>query len=175
MSRNVTLFIATSLDGYIATPDGDLDFLSIVEQPGEDYGYGDFTAHVDTVIMGRKTYDKVLSFGIPYPHADKTSYIITRTARESIDNIHFYTGNLADLISQLKAEKGGTIFIDGGAELVNELMKQNLIDEYIISTVPLFIGSGIALFNQGRPTEKLQLINVKSYPKGLVQHHYKKA
>ncbi|HEY0041148.1 MAG TPA: dihydrofolate reductase, partial [Flavisolibacter sp.] len=79
MERKVILYIATSLDGYIAKTDDDLGFLSIVEQEGEDYGYGEFLQTVDAVIVGRRTYDKVLSMGYAFPHADKDAYIITRT------------------------------------------------------------------------------------------------
>lgn len=91
--RKVILYIATSLDGYIAQPNDDLGFLSIVEQEGQDYGYADFVKTVDTAIVGRKTYDKVISMGVDFPHADKDTYIITRTPRPNIGNVKFYTGD----------------------------------------------------------------------------------
>ncbi len=91
MDRKVILYIAASLDGYIAGPNGNLDFLSIVAQEGQDYGYADFIDSIDTVILGPKTYDKVLSFGIPFPHAGKQTFVITKTARPNINNITFYT------------------------------------------------------------------------------------
>lgn len=170
--RKLILYIATSLDGYIATPEGDLGFLSVVEQPGEDYGYSTFIKTIDTVILGRKTYDKVLSFGIPFPHADKRTYVITRTPRATEGNIVFYTGSLPELVAQLKNENGKNIFVDGGAEVVHELMRHNLIDEFVISTIPVFLGEGIPLFRSGRPQLKLQLISSTSFEKGLVQSHY---
>ena len=173
-TRKVILYIAMSLDGYIAQPHDDLTFLSIVEQEGEDYGYHEFTQTVDTVIMGRRTYDKVLSFGIPFPHADKQTYIITRAAKPSEGNIHFYNGDLPTLIQQLKAQAGKDIFLDGGAEAVFALMQHHLIDEYIISIIPIFVGAGISLFKADRPAENLQLISAKSFEKGLVQLHYKR-
>ena len=71
------------MDGYIAQPNDDLSFLSIVEQEGQDYGYADFVKTVDTVIVGRKTYDKVIAMGFEFPHADKDAYIITRTPKKS--------------------------------------------------------------------------------------------
>src|SRR6476620_11674142 len=95
--RKVILYIATSLDGYIAKPNDDLSFLSIVQKEDEDYGYADFVKTVDTVIIGRKTYDWVTK-QFDFPHEDKKAYIITRTARPSIDNIQFYIGNLMDLV-----------------------------------------------------------------------------
>ncbi len=170
--RKVILYIATSLDGYIAKPNDDLHFLSIVQKEGEDYGYGSFIDSVDTVILGRKTYEWVLTQVPEFPHADKTTYVITRTKRQSIGTTHFYTGNLKELVLKLKDEKGKTIFIDGGAEIVNELLKDSLIDEFIISIVPILLGSGTKLFNDGRPEQSLQLLTSKQYEKGFVQLHY---
>jgi dihydrofolate reductase len=174
MERKVILYIATSLDGYIANPNDDIGFLSIVEKEGEDYGYGDFVETVDTVIVGRKTYDKVLSMGFDFPHVDKDAYIITRTPRPAIGSIKFYTGDLKILIDKLKQEEGKNIFCDGGAEIVNELLKQNLIDEFIISVIPILVGNGVKLFKDGRPELKLELISTKQFEKGLVQLHYKR-
>ncbi|MBS1773145.1 MAG: dihydrofolate reductase [Bacteroidetes bacterium] len=172
--RTVILYIASSLDGYIAKPNDDLSFLSLVQKEGEDYGYHDFVNTVDVVILGRKTYDWVMKQVPEFPHADKESYIITRTARPSIGNTHFYTGDLAALINELKTKEGKNIFIDGGAEVVNALMKSHLVDEYIISVIPVMLGEGVRLFNEGRPEERLQLISSKAFNTGLVQLHYKR-
>jgi len=162
-----------SLDGYIATKNGGLDFLSMVEQEGEDYGYSEFVQSVDTVIIGRKTYDKVLSMGYEYPHIDKKVYIITRTEQPSIGSFTFYTGNVVELIDRLKSKEGKNIYCDGGAELANLLMQNNCIDEYIISIIPTLLGSGIRLFHDERPQQNLQLISSKHFEKDLVQLHYK--
>ena len=172
--RQVILYIATSLDGYIAKPNEDLEFLSMVEQEGQDYGYANFIKTVDTVIVGRKTYDKVISMGIDFPHADKDSYIITRSPQPNIGTIKFYTGNLKMLVERLKSENGKNIFCDGGAEIVNELLKDDLIDEFIISVIPILVGNGTKLFKDGRPEQKLELISVNSFDKGLTQLHYKR-
>jgi dihydrofolate reductase len=175
MGRKVILYIATSLDGYIAKPNDDLSFLSIVEQEGEDYGYTDFVHTVDTIIIGRKTYDWVMTQVSEFPHADKKIFIITRTERKNAGNTTFFSGNLKDLILRLKNEPGKNIFIDGGAELVNGLLKEKLIDEFIISIIPILVGSGTKLFTDGRPEQKLQLLSTKQFDKGLVQLHYKTA
>ncbi len=174
MNRKVVLYIAMSLDGYIAKPNDDLDFLSVVEQEGLDYGYADFLKTVDAVIVGRKTYDKVKSMGFDYPHSDKDSYIITRTPRPDIGSIIFFTGDLKSLVDKLKSEEGKKIYCDGGAELVNELLKLDLIDEFIISVIPILVGNGTKLFNDGRPEQKLELISMKQFDKGLTQLHYKR-
>lgn len=173
--RKVILYIATSFDGYIAKPNDDLGFLSIVEQEGQDYGYADFVRTIDAVIVGRKTYDKVISMGFDFPHADKDAYIITRTPRPDIGTVKFYTGDLKTLIDKLKSNNGKNIFCDGGAEIVNELLKSDLIDEFIISVIPILVGSGTKLFKDGRPEQKIELVSVKSFDKGLTQLHYKRA
>lgn len=105
IDRKVILYIAVSLDGYIAKPNDDLGFLSIVQQEGQDYGYADFVKTVDAVIIGRRTYDKVLSMGFGFPHADKETYVITRTSKPNIDSVKFYTGNLKSLIERLKFKR----------------------------------------------------------------------
>ncbi len=173
--RKLILYIATSLDGYIAKPNDDLEFLSVVEQEGEDYGYSDFVKTVDAVIVGRKTYDKVISMGFDFPHADKDTYIITRTPRPNIGSVKFYTDDLKSLIDKLKSENGKNIFCDGGAEIVNELLKDDLIDEFIISLIPILVGNGTKLFKDGRPEQKLKLVSTKQFDKGLTQIHYKRA
>lgn len=130
---------------------------------------------VDAVIVGRKTYDKVISMGFDFPYADKDAYILTRTARTNTGPVKFYTKDLKSLIDKLKSESGKNIFCDGGAEIVNELLKDDLIDEFIISVVPILVGNGTKLFKDGRPEQKLELISVKSFDKGLTQLHYKRA
>ena len=174
-NRKVILYIATSLDGYIAKPNDDLSFLSIVEQDGQDYGYGDFVNTVDAVIVGRKTYDKVISMGFDFPHSDKDAYVITRTPRPNIGSVKFYSGDLELLVNRLKSEQGKNIYCDGGAEIANELLKHDLIDEFIISIIPILLGSGTKLFTDGRPEQKLELISTKQFDKGLTQLHYKRA
>ncbi len=173
--RKVILYISMSLDGYIATKDNSLEFLSIVEQEGEDYGYNDFVKSVDTVIIGRKTYEKVIAMGYEYPHTDKDVYIITRTERPSIGNFKFFTGELTPLVNSLKNQSGKNIYCDGGAEIANELIKNNSVDEYIISVIPILLGGGIKLFKDGRPEQKLELVSAKQFDKGLTQLHYKRA
>ena len=173
-NRQVILYIAMSLDGYIAKKDNDISFLSVVEKPGEDYGYNDFIKTVDTVIMGRKTYDKVLSFGTEFPHKDKKCYVLSSSKTGSDENVEFFNGEISDLISKIRANKGSDIYIDGGAEVVFELMKVNLIDKFIISIIPVFIGDGIRLFKSGRPEQNLKLIDSKAFSTGLVQLWYEK-
>lgn len=173
MSRKVILYIATTLDGYIAKPNDDLSFLSLVQKEGEDYGYSEFEKTIDTVIIGRKTYDWVIKTVGYFPHANKHTYVITRTERSNIDKIVFYTDELTKLIKKLKGENGKHIFCDGGAEIVNELLKHHLIDEFIISVIPVLLGNGKKLFQDNRPEQQLELVRVKTFDTGLLQMHYK--
>lgn len=174
--RTLTIFIATSVDGYIAKPNDDLSFLKLVEKEGEDYGYSKFISTIDTIILGRKTYDWVLKeIGTShYDNGDRDVYVITRTETASVGRTIFYTGNLTELVNRLKSGKGKNIYCDGGAEVINELMKSDLIDEFIISVVPILVGAGTRLFQDNRPEQELELINTKKFDTGLTQLHYRR-
>jgi dihydrofolate reductase len=174
--RKLSLFIATSLDGYIAKPNDDLSFLRLVEKEGEDYGYAEFTADIDTIILGRKTYDYVLrEIGSShYDNGQRDVYVITKTERPGTGKTTFFTGKLSDLVQRLKSENGKDIYCDGGAEIINELLKNDLIDEFVISVVPVLVGSGTRLFNDGRPEQLLELKSVKTFDTGLTQLHYRR-
>jgi len=174
--RKLSVFIATSLDGYIAKPNDDLGFLKLVEKEGEDYGYAEFKANIDTIIIGRKTYDWVQrEIGTShYDNGERNVYVITRTERQNVGKTTFYTGNITSLVKQLKSETGKNIYCDGGAEIVNELLKSDLIDEFIISIVPVLVGNGTRLFKDGRPEQLLELVNSKTFDTGLIQLHYKR-
>ncbi|MHC1685811.1 MAG: dihydrofolate reductase family protein [Clostridiaceae bacterium] len=175
MKRNVVVYIATSIDGYIASKNDDISWLSIVETEGEDYGYSEFIKTIDTVIMGRKTYDKVTEITSEFPHAEKVCFVITRDKRERNENVQFYNRDLTELIVNLKEARGKDIFIDGGAEVINELIRNDLIDEITISIIPVILGDGIRLFNEGLElNKKFNLEFSKSYSSGLVQVKYRK-
>ena len=174
--RKLSLFIATSLDGYIAKPNNDLSFLKLVEKEGEDYGYTEFTSTIDTIILGRKTFDWVAGeIGTShYDNGERDVYVITRTERANVGKIKFYTGSPAELVRQLKSESGKNIYCDGGAELITELLRNDLIDEFIISVIPVLVGNGTRLFKDGRPEQQLELVNTKTFDTGLTQLHYRR-
>lgn len=175
-SRKLILYISMSVDGYIATDDDDLSWLSIVEDGNEDYGYSDFLNTVDTYIVGRNTYETIMKLtGGVFPH-EKTleCYVITRKKRESENGVVFYDGDIEALINRLKEKDGKNIYCDGGGQLVNLLMQKNLIDEYIISVIPVMLGTGKRLFIGGTPPQSLAAVNCKHYKSGLIQLHYLK-
>lgn len=174
--RKLSLFIATSLDGYIAKPNDDLSFLKLVEKEGEDYGYSEFTASIDTIILGRKTYDYVLKEigSTHYDNGQRDVYVITRTERPQIGRTTFFTGNLTELVQQLKSKDGLNIYCDGGAEIIHELLQHDLIDEFIISIIPILVGNGTRLFRDCRPEQQLEFVSAKSFDTGLTQLYYKR-
>jgi dihydrofolate reductase len=107
-----------------------------------------------------------------FPHADKEAYVVTRSERPVQGNTQFYTGDLKVLVQQLKSRTGKNIFCDGGAEVVHELLKHQLIDELIISVIPVMVGEGTRLFKDGRPYQALRLVATQAFDTGLVQLHY---
>jgi dihydrofolate reductase len=174
--RTLTIFIAASLDGYIAQPNEDLSFLKLVEKEGEDYGYAAFTKTIDTIILGRKTYDWVLKEvgSSHYDNGERDVYVFTSKARPDVGKTKFHTGNIVELVQHLKSQHGKNIYCDGGAEIINQLLKDDLVDEFIISVIPVLVGNGIRLFKDNRPEQRLELVSVKSFETGLVQLHYKR-
>lgn len=166
------LYIAMTLDGYIATEDNDLSFLEAYNDGPDDYGYHDFIEKVGTIIMGRKTYDIIQGFDIEWPHKKEKCYVLSNSKSGKDENVEFYNGSLPDLISSIKQENSGDIFIDGGAEVVKQFALNGLIDLYIISMLPVLLGSGIRLFKDGRPSQDLEHIKTESYKNGLVQLWY---
>ncbi len=163
-----------SLDGFIATKEDGLEWLSVVEKEGEDYGYTAFTSSVNAYIIGRKTYDVVLNLtGGVLPQAEQYEcYVITRQERADEKGVRFYNGDIASLIHKLKQEDKH-IYCDGGGQIVQLLMQQNLIDEYIVSVIPILLGDGKRLFlGEIDSNIKLKLKTSKQFDTGLVQLHY---
>ncbi|MBU2912528.1 MULTISPECIES: dihydrofolate reductase family protein [Reichenbachiella] len=173
--RKVILYVSMSVDGYLATEDDDLSWLDTVEREGEDYGYAAVMENVDTYLVGRKTYDKIVDIVGYLPQAEKMEcYVITRQELLPQKNIIFYNDDIEHLIDELRKESGQNIVCDGGADLVKLMMKHQLIDEFIISIIPVFLGEGKRLFKGGLLPQDIALINSTSYESGLVQLHYVK-
>jgi len=174
MTKNIMLYIATSLDGFIARKDGSVDWLSPYENGPEDYGYNDFYKKIEIVIMGNTTYKQVLSFG-EFPYRGKDCFVFTKNKEKHIDeNVIFVSKNAKDFISQLNLRENKNIWLVGGASIIDEFLKFDLIDEFVITIIPTLLGEGIPLF-KGRSIKKiLKLIDVKTFDPGLVQLYYKR-
>ncbi len=150
--RAVVLFIATSLDGYIARTDGSVNWLDEVETDG-DGGFAAFYASVDTIVMGRKTYDIVCDLVGQYPHRDRTSYIFSRNealhrslaANETECALHVLAGNIGEHLRRLKNDPGKDIWLVGGGDLIAQCLEANCIDRIILTIAPLHLGRGVPL------------------------------
>lgn len=172
MSRKIKLLIAVSVDGFIATNEGDISFLNQVEMPGEDYGYSEFMNTIDTILMGRKTYEKVLSFGHDFSKVEKNIIVITRNKElKNHKNVQFHS-HLLQLVNAELLKPGKDIFCDGGAEIIQQLLNAKLVSEITLSIIPVLLGDGIRLFDNGLTPQNLTLIDSKSFTSGLVQVKY---
>ncbi|MEH2153727.1 dihydrofolate reductase family protein [Nostoc sp.] len=170
----VTLYIAASLDGYIARSDGGIEWLSILDTEGEDYGYTAFYESIDAIVLGSKTYEVGLGFD-QWPYPDKKSFVFTqRHLQSDREDVVFVSDPVKQALANIEAQGLENIWLVGGGKLINSFLQHSLIDEYIISTIPTILGGGIYLFPPPSPEEKLELINSKQYPSGLLQAHYRR-
>ena len=164
--RNVILFIAMSLDGYIADREGKVGWLSGQSDDGEMIDtYGEFAAQVDTVVMGWNTYDQIITELSPeeWVYKGMTCHVITHRDCPSTEMIRFTDEHPGSLIRDLRKQEGKDIWICGGAEIVRQLMAENLIDIYYISVIPVLLGSGIRLFGGNEEAIPLRLVKTLSY------------
>ncbi|WP_242920915.1 dihydrofolate reductase family protein [Pontibacter liquoris] len=169
--RRVILYIAASQDGYIARPDGSIDWLedAAYALEGVDFGYSAFMQSIDTTLMGHTTYKQVLGFDAPFPYSDKTNYVFSRSAHPDTAQAHFVHEDPATFTRQLQQLPGKDIWLIGGSELNTVLLNAGLINEVIITTIPVILGQGIPLFAIGAQETKLHLHHSRSYQNGFVQ------
>jgi len=167
------VYIAQSLDGFIARPDGAIDWLRPFDTV--DYGYETFMAEVGTVVMGRKSYELARSFGEwPYPAA--RSLVITSQNLDDMPPGVTRVGNdIARLVTALKASGGKDVWIMGGAMAINGFLAAQAIDRIDLFTIPVLLGDGIPLFAPGRAEIPLKLAGTQTYDKGLVRASYLRA
>lgn len=170
------VFIATSLDGYIARADGDIGWLLERDDPAEDHGYLDFIADKDMIVMGRGSYEKVLTFDTwPY---DRPVLVLSRqlanaTVLERLEGqVRFADWTPKQAMEALEGEGVRRIYLDGG-QLVQSFLREGLIDDMVITTVPVLIGGGRPLFGELSADVDLRLVGSRSFPSGLVQSVYR--
>lgn len=173
--RKIKLYIAISLDGKIAKPKGEVDWLDDVPNPDKlDYGYMDFYSSIDTVLMGNTTYQQVLGFDVPYPYPGIKSYVFTRNSELKADeNVTYISENIPAFIADLKKQEGKDIWLVGGGELNSLLLKHRLIDEIFIFVMPVLLGGGIPVFNDEIDTNALQLVDSQTFKTGVIGLAYK--
>ncbi len=171
--RKIKLFIAASIDGNIAESDGGLDWLMKYPVNSEtNYGYDDFFNSIDTVIMGGRTYRDILNMDFTWPYKDKTTYVLTRNSQKSKDDIHFISDNIIEFVSELRNEGRKDIWLVGGGEIISLFLSHELIDEMIITTIPVILGDGIALFPKISKDSKWETIDFQKYSNDVTQVHY---
>ncbi|MED1741366.1 dihydrofolate reductase family protein [Bacillus swezeyi] len=169
--RKLTFYGAISVDGYIARENHSLDWL-IGTEGEEDTGYSDFYESVDTILMGRKTYDQILILSPQeFPYQDKQCYVFSRTLTGSTEYVNFINGDIADFSKSLKGKEGKRIWVVGGGEVLHPLLQEKLVDEFVIQIAPSIIGRGIPLFISGDLENKLKLVDVRRYQQ-FAELHY---
>lgn len=164
--RKTVLFIAMSLDGYIADRNGGVGWLNGQGEDNENMDtYSEFVKGIDTILMGWNTYHQVVTELSPteWIYGDFTTYVITHHECASSEQIRFKSENPIDLLKRLKTESGKDIWICGGANLVRQFVREDLIDQYYISVIPTLLGTGIRLFENGKKEIKLKLVKTQTY------------
>lgn len=168
------VFVAASLDGFIARPDGGLDWLEPMQVPGEDHGFQAFFGAVDALAIGRKTYD--FARGLPaWPYAGKRVVVLTHRPAPPRADETFFAGTPEALSALLEAEGARRVYLDGGAA-VSAFLAAGLVDELTVSIVPVVLGDGIRLFQGPLPERRLVLQEARPHAgTGLVQLRYRVA
>jgi len=166
---SVTLYIAATMDGFIARENGAVDFLAPFESEDEDYGYNDFYSSVDGVILGRNTYDLIQEWVKEYPYGDKPSWLFT--GRNDVKNSSITTVK-AHPSEWIADAPEGNLWLVGGADLLRQFHNASLIDRYMISIIPAIIGRGIPLFLPGCMEKVFDLEESQTWSKGIVQNIY---
>lgn len=175
MEKRNSVFIAISIDGYIADVDGGIDWLNSVPNPENiDMGYRVFMEGVDALLMGRNTFEKVLSFGIPWPY-EKPVYILSSSLEKLPDEIHgkaeIVNGTPKNILHFIHKNGFGRIYIDGG-QTIQSFLKEDLIDEITITRIPVILGGGFSLFGELSKPLDFELIESKVFLGQIVQDTY---
>ncbi len=172
----VSVFIATSLDGYIARLDGDVSWLHEAEPlpDGEDGGFGEFFASVDVLVMGRGSFEKVLEFD-PWPYGTKPVIVLskslTKVPEDLRDLVKIDTSAPQEFVDKMSREGYKRIYLDGG-KVIQSFLCEGLVDDMVLTTIPVLIGEGRPLFGPLEKDVSVRLIESKSWANGFVQSKY---
>ena len=172
--RRVIVHIATSADGYIARPDGDLDWLTSRPAPRGFYGMSAFMRSIDTTLLGRKTYDVSRRLGATFD-SSRRSIVFSRHAppADAPPGVEFVRDAIGAFVRRLRAEPGKDVWLMGGGELIASFLDEGAIDEFVVSVVPVFIGDGIPLIARRHRHVPLSLQSVERFDDGVVQSRYR--
>lgn len=174
MKARNKVFIATSLDGFIADEAGGIDWLTLMPSPTKgDGGYSKFMETIDALVMGRKTFEKVLSFGVDWPYS-KPVFVWTNSLKQIppplVGKVEIVQGSVADVLKAIHSKGYSSLYIDGG-QTIQSFLQVGLIDEIILTQVPIVLGKGIALF-KNVPRVRLRHRSTEVFDNGMVQSHY---
>ena len=175
--KEIRLFIATSLDGFIAREDGSLDWLVNIPNPSQtDHGYNEMIENTDVIVMGRKTYDEILGFGIEWPYGNCKTFVVTRKQDfiPSTSNTFFLNKINDEIIKFLKDQSSKNIWLAGGGSLVTQFLNHGAIDEMTISIVPIVLGKGIRLFADEPSETQFETVKTELFDTGIVNLVYRK-
>lgn len=162
-----------SLDGFIARKSGAIDWLARVELPGEDYGFQRFFDSVDTLAIGRSTWEVANGFE-PWPYLGKRCVVLTHRPLEAQHGEESFAGTSRQLVEELATRGARHVYVDGG-QVVRQFLAAGLLDALTVSIIPLVLGEGIPLFGEALPEQGLVLEESRSWPSGLVQVRYRVA
>jgi dihydrofolate reductase len=172
--RNVIVHIATSADGYIARPDGDLEWLTSRPAPEGFYGMNAFMRTIDTTLIGRKTFEVSLRLGATFDRKRRT-IVFSRQAppRDAPAGVEFAGDAVVEVVERLRAQPGKDIWLMGGSDLIASFLDAQAIDEFAVSIVPAFIGDGIPLIARRHRHVPLDLLSSERFDDGVVQNRYR--
>ncbi len=171
------VFIATSLDGFIADKNGGIDWLHSIPNPdNNDMGYVEFTNGVDALLMGRTTFETVIGFDVPWPY-NKPVFVLSNKLKE-IPESHkgkafLVNGNLTEVLAGIHGKGYERLYIDGGTT-IRSFLREDLIDEIVLTTIPILLGGGSSLFGELPKELNFELIGTKTFLNQISQRHYKR-
>jgi dihydrofolate reductase len=173
--RNIIVYIATSADGYIARPDGDVGWLDR-PRPKGNYGYSTFFKSIDTILWGRKTYSKGIEMGMKASGFGPgiENYVFSRRPQKSPGpGFEFVNEPIKSFAQRLRAQPGKDIWMMGGGEIIAAFLDEGEIDEFSIHVIPILIGEGIPLIQSRHRSIPLKLLSTKKFPDGVVHLNYR--
>ena len=173
--RNVIVHIGASADGFIARPDGDLDWLTSRPAPKGFYGMNAFMKSIDTKVLGRKTYEASLVLGAKFDSKKERTIVFSRHAppSDAPSGVEFVQEPIGQFVNQLRKQPGKDIWLMGGGDLIASFLDAHAIDKFVVSVVPVFIGDGIPLIARRDRHVPLELETVERFDDGVVQLHYR--
>lgn len=169
----LSVFIATSIDGYIAAVDGSLDWLEQAARPDEDYGYDAFLASVDALAMGRGTYNHIAHLD-PLPFGARPVYVFTHHPPAPRVGVTFWALPPREAHERWRELGLERIYLDGG-QVISAFLADNLVDDMVLATAPVLLGAGRPLFHPGGRSAGMRLEGVQSWPSGFVSRTYRRA